>query len=62
VQHRIDMLGEIGTGIDDRDLAMADDIGAGAVKRKGPGLRATMRRTFGDTVSSTAYSNVISRT
>src|SRR5215216_2187209 len=30
-QQRLDMLGEIGTGIDDGDLAFADDIGAGAL-------------------------------
>ena len=46
-QQRRDMLGKVGAGIDDRDLALADDIGAGALKVNGPGLRATMRRMPG---------------
>ena len=37
---RLDMLGEVGAGVDDRDLALADDIGAGASK----GERARVAR------------------
>src|SRR4051812_49195258 len=37
-QQRLDVLGEIGAGIDDRDLALADDIGAGALVSEGPGI------------------------
>ena len=36
---RSDMLGQIGTGVDHRDLAVPDDIGAGALE--GEGARIT---------------------
>ena len=37
-QQRVDVLGKVGPGIDDRDLALADDIGAGAAERERAGV------------------------
>ena len=37
-QQRLDMLGEVGAGVDDRDLALADHIGAGAAKGERAGI------------------------
>src|SRR5260370_40808750 len=34
----VDMLGKLGAGVDDRDLALADDIGTGALEGKRPGI------------------------
>ena len=38
LEQRLDMLGEVGAGIDHRDLAVADDVGAGALEGEGAGV------------------------
>ena len=38
VEERLDMRGQIGARIDDRHRAGPDDVGAGAVERKGTGI------------------------
>ena len=37
-QQRVDMLGQVRAGVDDRHLALADHIGAGAAKRERAGV------------------------
>ncbi len=37
-EQRLDVLGEIGAGVDDRDLAATDNIGSGAAEGEGAGV------------------------
>ena len=43
--------------VNDRNVAVADDVGSGAVKSEARGFRAVTRLTRGDTVWIVAYSN-----
>ena len=55
------MLVEIGAGIDHRDLAIADDIGAGAAEGERAGIARDDAADAGRTISSLPYSNENSR-
>ena len=53
-EQRREMRVVVRAGIDDRDRAFADDIGAGAIEGEAEAFGATMRRTRGESLSARA--------